>query len=390
MEPVAGRGGASILHGSSAKHGFGKLLVVLVVSLTVSFGVLFAVGDAEARVIRGFTQSQFVGGLSGPTAMTFAPDGRIFVAQQGGNLRVIKNGRLLSRPFVSTKVDSRGERGLLGVAVDPDFASNRYVYVYHTVRSPRVHNRVTRFTAFGDRAAAGSKRTILDLDNLSARTNHNGGAMHFGTDGKLYIAVGENAEGSNAQTLRNLKGKMLRINKDGTIPTDNPFYGAAEGKNRAIWARGLRNPFSFAVQPGTTKMFINDVGAQVWEEINRGVRGANYGWPRYEGPESNANFQGPLFAYRHGGTNTTGCAITGGTFYAPARNQFPQAYVGDYFFADFCNGWVRKRDARTGRVTPFATTAGGTVDLDVGPAGSLYYLSRSTGSINIIRYRGGR
>lgn len=372
-----------------ARHGFGRLGASLLASLVVSLAALFALGEADGQVVRGFTQTKFVGGLNGPTAMTFAPDGRIFVAQQGGNLRVVKNGRLLSRPFVSLNVDSRGERGLLGVTLDPDFAANRYVYVYHTVKSPRVHNRVTRFTAFGDRAAAGSGRTILDLDNLSARTNHNGGAMHFGTDGKLYIAVGENAEASNAQTLRNLKGKMLRINKDGTIPTDNPFYGAAEGKNRAIWARGLRNPFSFAIQRGTARMFINDVGAREWEEINRGARGANYGWPRYEGPESNPNVQGPLFAYRHGNTNTTGCAITGGTFYAPARNQFPPAYVGDYFFADFCNGWIRKRDARTGGVTPFATTAGGTVDLDVGPAGSLYYLSRGTGSINTIRYRGG-
>ncbi len=361
---------------------------MLAVSLAASFGALFGAGGADAKVIQGFSQAKFVGGLNGPTAMTFAPDGRIFVAQQGGNLRVVKDGRLLSRPFVSLQVDSRGERGLLGVTLDPDFASNRYVYVYHTVRSPRVHNRVTRFTAFGDRAQAGSRRTILDLDNLSSRTNHNGGAMHFGKDGKLYIAVGENAEGSNAQTLRNLKGKMLRINKDGTIPAENPFYGAAEGKNRAIWARGLRNPFSFDIQRGTTKMFINDVGQKEWEEIDRGARGANYGWPRYEGPESNPNFQGPLFSYRHGDTRTTGCAITGGTFYDPGRAQFPRADVGDYFFADFCNGWIRKRDAATGRVTPFATTAPGTVDLDVGPAGSLYYLSRGTGSINIIRYRG--
>lgn len=388
MQHTPGRGLAPIAPAATAKHGFGKLAVVLIASLVASLAALGAVGEADAKVVQGFSQAKFVGGLNGPTAMTLAPDGRMFVAQQGGNLRVVEDGRLLSRPFVSLNVDSRGERGLLGVVLDPDFADNRYVYVYHTVKSPKVHNRVTRFTAFGDRAAAGSRRTILDLDNLSARTNHNGGAMHFGMDGKLYIAVGENAEGSNAQTLRNLKGKMLRINKDGTIPPDNPFYGAAAGKNRAIWARGLRNPFSFAIQPGTSKMFINDVGAKKWEEINRGARGANYGWPRYEGQESNPNTQGPLFAYRHGGTATTGCAITGGTFYAPDRDQFPQAYVGDYFFADFCNGWIRKRDAGTGRVTPFATTSGGTVDLDVGPAGSLYYLSRGTNSINIIRYRG--
>ena len=135
-------------------------------------------------------------------------------------------------------------------------------------------------------------------------------------------------------------------------------------------------------------MFINDVGQKAWEEINRGARGANYGWPRHEGPESDPRYQGPLFAYRHGPTNTTGCAITGGAFYA--GDQFPDAYNGDYFFADFCNGWIRKRDALTGKVIPFATTAGGTVDLDVGPNGSLYYLSRGTNSINAIRYKGGQ
>lgn len=388
MGSIVGRNGDSTLRVIFAKHGFGKLLVALLVSVAVALVALFAVGDAEARVIRGFTQAKFVGGLNGPTAMTFAPDGRIFVAQQGGNLRVVKDGRLLSRPFVSLNVDSRGERGLLGVALDPDFASNRHVYVYHTVRSPRVHNRVTRFTAFGDRAQAGSRRTILDLDNLSSRTNHNGGAMHFGTDGKLYIAVGENAEGSNAQTLRNLKGKMLRINRDGSIPADNPFYGAAEGKNRAIWARGLRNPFSFDIQRGTTKMFINDVGQKEWEEVNRGARGANYGWPRYEGPESNPNFQGPLFSYRHGGTRTTGCAITGGTFYDPAQAQFPEAYTGDYFFADFCGGYVRRYDSREETVITFATGLDRPVDLVVGGGGSLHYLERGTGSVYRVSHPG--
>ena len=125
------------------------------------------------------------------------------------------------------------------------------------------------------------------------------------------MGVGDNANGANAQSLRNLKGKMLRINKDGTIPQDNPFYERATGRDRAIWALGLRNPFSFAIQPSTSKMFINDVGEGRWEEINRGVAGANYGWPRYEGPESDPRYRNPVFAYRHGSTNTTGCAITG-------------------------------------------------------------------------------
>ena len=192
--------------------------------------------------------------------MAFAPDGRLFVAQQGGALRVIKNGSLLATPFLTVTVNSSGERGLLGVAFDPDFPINQYVYVYYTATTPAIHNRVSRFTANGDVVVPGSEVVILDLPNLSA-TNHNGGAIHFGPDGKLYVAVGENAVPSNSQTLANPLGKLLRINRDGSIPTDNPFYGSTSGINRSIWALGLRNPFTFAFQSSTGRLFINDVGA---------------------------------------------------------------------------------------------------------------------------------
>src|SRR6185436_2808401 len=161
--------------------------------------------------------------------------------------------------------DSNGERGLLGVAFDPSFAVNQFVYVYYTATSPSTHNRISRLTAAGDVAVPGSEVPILDLNDLSGATNHNGGAIHFGPDGKLYAAVGENANGANAQTLSNLLGKILRINSDGSIPTDNPFFGTATGQNRAIWALGLRNPFTFTFQPGTGRMFINDVGQNTWE-----------------------------------------------------------------------------------------------------------------------------
>ncbi|HEY7270852.1 MAG TPA: PQQ-dependent sugar dehydrogenase, partial [Dehalococcoidia bacterium] len=179
--------------------------------------------DAAVTVPAGFADSTVASGLTNPTAMTFAPDGRIFVAQQGGQLRVIKNGTLLATPFVSLTVDSTNERGLLGVAFDPNFGANHYVYVYYTATTPAAHNRVSRFVADGDVAQAGSETVLLDLDNLSSATNHNGGAIHFGPDGKLYIGVGENANGANAQTLANLLGKMLRINADGSIPESNPF-----------------------------------------------------------------------------------------------------------------------------------------------------------------------
>ena len=161
---------------------------------------------------------------------------------------------------------------------------------------------------------------LLDLPTLSSATNHNGGAMHFGLDGKLYVAVGDNADGSNSQTLANPLGKMLRINTDGTIPSDNPFFSQTTGINRAIWALGLRNPFTFAIQPTSGRMFINDVGQNTWEEINEGAAGANYGWPTTEGPTTNPAFMTPVYAYHARQRPVQGCAITGGAFYAgPAR-----------------------------------------------------------------------
>jgi len=272
-----------------------------------------------------------------------------------------------------------GERGLLGVTTHPGFLTNGWIYVYHTMLTPNIHNRVTRFTAHGDAPLANSKTIIFELDDLSAATNHNGGAIHFGRgDGKLYVAVGENANSANSQSLSNVLGKILRLNDDGTIPLDNPFYSTASGKNRAIWALGLRNPFTFAFQPATGRMFINDVGENTWEEINEGLPGANYGWPETEGPTTDPRFSGPLFAYLHGSGSTTGCAITGGTFYNPPIVGFPPDYVGKFFFADLCSGWIRRYDPATGTAQPFATgIANGVVDLKVGGRGFLYYLTRT-------------
>ncbi len=147
----------------------------------------------------------------------------------------------------------------------------------------------------------------MDLPNLSGATNHNGGGMHFGSDGKLYVGVGENANAAQAQDLTTPFGKLLRFNEDGTIPTDNPFYATQSGLARAIWAYGLRNPFTFAVQPGTGRIHINDVGQDTWEEIDLGVAGANYGWPSSEGPSNIvAGITAPLFAYRHSDTSPLG------------------------------------------------------------------------------------
>jgi glucose/arabinose dehydrogenase len=317
--------------------------------------------------------------------MEIAPDGRIFVCLQGGQLRVIKNGALLPTPFLSLTVDPSGERGLLGIAFDPNFQSNNFIYVYYTATTTPRHNRVSRFTANGDVALAGSELPILDLENLSAATNHNGGAIHFGPDGKLYVAVGDNANGANSQTLANRLGKMLRINSDGSIPSDNPFFNTATGLNRSIWALGLRNPFTFAFQPGTGRMFINDVGQNTWEEINDGIAGSNYGWPNTEGATNNPSFRSPLFSYGHGNSATTGCAIAGGAFYNPARhNQFGEGYIGRYFFADLCSGWIRVFNPATNTASGFATGVSSPVDLKVDADGSLYYLAIGSGSVFVV------
>jgi glucose/arabinose dehydrogenase len=334
---------------------------------------------SAATLPTGFVETQFGSNLGGaPTAMAFAPDGRLFVCVQNGTLRVIKNGALLPAPFVSLSVNSSGERGLLGIAFDPNFATNQFVYVYYTTSTAPIHNRISRFTANGDVAAANSEVVIMDLDNLSSATNHNGGAIHFGPDGKLYAAVGENANPSHAQVLTNRLGKMLRINSDGTIPTDNPFFNTATGANRSIWALGLRNPFTFGFQPGTGRMFINDVGQSTWEEINDGIAGSNYGWSICEGACSpaNPNFRNPLFQYGHGNGPTTGCAIVGAAFYNPVVNQFPSGYLGKFFFADACSGWIRVFDPAAGTASAFATDISSPVDLQVGPDGALYYLDR--------------
>ncbi len=372
--------------GKQAQSGlFRRCFVVFVLMLAVctktSLQWNFGTGHSAGTLPPGFIQIQQAAGLQSPTAMAIAPDGRIFICQQGGQLRVVKNGALLPVPALSLSVASAGERGLLGIAFDPAFQTNQYIYLYYTTATVPIHNRVSRFTLAGDLAVAGSETILLDLDNLTSATNHNGGAMHFGADGTLYIAVGDNVTSTNAQSLANLHGKMLRINSDGSIPAENPFYNHTTGSNRAIWALGLRNPFTFAIQPGTARMFINDVGQAIAEEINDGIAGSNYGWPACEGPCNPANptYRDPLFSYLQ---SNGGCAITGGVFYNPAVNSFPALYNGKYFYVDYCAAWIRFLDPVAGTSTTFATLDGGEfiVDLDVSNEGSLYYLQRGIGS----------
>lgn len=352
--------------------------------------------QTPATLLPGFTESVVASGLSGGTTFEFSPEGKLFVAEQAGTMEVWQGGTRLQANFfrdAPISTDATGERGLLGVTFDPNFATNRFVYVYYTTTAADRHNRVSRFTAnaAGDLALAGSEFVVVDLDPHAA-SNHNGGAIHFGPDGKLYIAAGDNAQASNAQTLANRHGKILRLEPNGQIPADNPaafdgIAGTPSGVNRAIWAVGLRNPYTFTFQPSSGQIWINDVGQVTWEEINPGGAGDNFGWPTTEGdfdPAAFPSFTRPIYAYSHGSGADQGFAITGGAFYSPTdpgSGRFPTSYDGDYFFADFGNDWIRVIDPATRAVSGFATNAPGVVDLRVTSDGSLYYLARGSGNL---------
>ena len=340
-------------------------------------------GSVEAAVPSGFVATDYATGFGDRlTSMAWSPDGRLFVNEKGGRVRVVKNGSLLTQPFLTVSVSTVSERGLIGITFDPNFATNRFVYVYYTSAST-LKNRISRFRASAtnpDIVETGSEFVLLD--NIPSDSGmHNGGALQFGPDGKLYAAVGDSGTGANAQNLAILPGKMLRLNADGSVPNDNPFFGQAN-RRAEIWAYGLRNPFTFAFQPGTGRMFINDVGGDLYEEINEGVRGANYGWPTCEGPCGNAGMVNPIYSYSH--TPGSGAAITGGVFYT--GNQFPAEYANDYLFGDYVHHWIKRYDLPSAVVTDFATDMNYVVDLRVGPDGALYWLSVESRKVGRIDY----
>ena len=338
-----------------------------------------------ANLPSGFSESLIAAGLDLPTSMTVAPDGRLFITEKAGGIRIVKDGQLLPTPFAKLTVETEFERGLQSLAFDPDFEVNGRVYVYYTLPESggAVRNHVAVFTADGD-TAAGEPTPLVTLDPTGGPA-HNGGALAFGPDGKLYVTTGDASTASNSQKLTNRLGKVLRYNPDGTIPADNPtsfggVSGTTTGANRAIWAIGLRNPFTMSFQPGTGRLYINDVGGDKFEEVNVGQAGANYGWPVAEGyPGSGGAVPGltyPIYSY----PNLGRAAIAGSTFYNPQVNSFPSKFIGDYFFADYVSGDIFVRDADTGAVTTFATEANGLVNLTVLPDGRLAYLLITNGN----------
>ena len=342
--------------------------IVFLLFFLISFPLL------ASNLPAGFFETRLAAGLD-PVSMAIAPDGRLFIAEKNGRILILRGDSLLPNPFLEIAVDNFNERGLGGIVLDPQFDLNGYVYVYYTV--PNGHfNRISRFQANGDLAIPGSETILLDLDPLGGAI-HNGGAMQFGPDGMLYIAVGDGAYGAYAGDLDKIYGKILRIHPDGSIPEDNPFFTQTTGKFRAIYARGLRNPFTLTVDPVTGQMLTNDVGRETWEEVNEITAGAHYGWQNIEGKRTNQvappGYQDPKYAYSH----VAGCAVIGGAFYRPQTPQFPAEYEGKYFFGDYCNGSIRVLNPATGQlVRVFATGINRLVFLLTAPDGSLYYLAR--------------
>ena len=340
---------------------------------------------AQVTLPPGFSHVLVAPGITMPTTMAVSPDGRFFIAQQTGQLVVVKNGTLLSRPFITLNVNTNGERGLLGVAFDPAFNSNQFIYLCYTIPNGSF-NRVSRFTASGDTVVPGSEFVVMELDTLIANY-HTGGHLAFGPDGKLYIATGENGRSTMSQNIDSYLGKIIRINSDGSVPLDNPFPGP--GKRQRVWSYGMRNPFTFTFQPGTGRLFVDDVGEITWEEINDiTVGGGNYGWPNAEGMSTDTSYVNPFYTYLHGTTIDQGCAITGGTFFNPDSTNYPPSYINKYYFTDYCGNWINGITLNNPPVwSNFATNiANYAVGITTGPDGNLYYLSRNNEALYKITY----
>ena len=354
------------------------LITLLASSLLLGSGLASAPA-ATGSPPPDFQTSLVVGdGLDGPSGFEIAPDGRIFVLERAGKIKIVKNGQLLPTPFADLPSEDTGDRGLIGIAFDPEFGvSNHFVYFYYTGHD--LLNHLVRFSAAEDVAL----EAPLELFHTSSPSQllHVGGSIRFGPDGKLYFAVGDNGQGDNAQDLSNPHGKILRINKDGSIPEDNPFVGQP-GKLGAIWAYGFRNPWRFQFDSATGELYGGDVGNFSWEEVNHIVRGGNYGWPLNEGTctANCAGFIDPIHTYPHDGNSA---AVTGGPIYR--AGMFPSEYQGDLFFADYAQGFIKHANLdATGHVTSvedFDDQAGSVVDMKVAPDGSMYYITYYPGAL---------
>lgn len=329
----------------------------------------------------GFAISTWSRGLDSPVAMEFAPDGRLFVAELAGKVRVINETGLLSDQIIAgLEVYHENENGLLGLALDPEFASNGYIYLFATIDTKE--QRIYRVVEPRYRTTDADAEPLIIRDHLPTRGEfHSGGGLKIGPDGKLYFSIGDNLIPENAQDMNTLAGKISRINLDGSTPDDNPFT-TTTGAPRSIYAVGFRNPFRFCFAPDG-RMFALDVGSDGdgrREEINLVVSGQNYGWPLVEGSQGfggDPAYTDPIYSYHDGGAAPVGAVYyTGG--------HFPSEFRGDLFHLEYVLGRLYRTVLDGDRViahTNFAETDGGPVDMVQGPDGALYICELYTGEI---------
>jgi glucose/arabinose dehydrogenase len=314
----------------------------------------------------------FLSGADAPVALAFAPDGRLFYNEvQTGNIRVVQNGALLPDPFYQFLVSDQPGTGLVGLTLDPNFQENHYVYAFFTAPADRKSgggtsgpNEILRLTDVDNK---GTSVTPI-LRDLPSGDTHTSGALRFGPDGKLYVALGDNDKGTYAQDLTTLAGKILRVNPDGSVPDDNPFVGDPS-RQGAIWAYGLHNPYSFAFHPVGHQLLSVDNGRGSSDALNLIVRGANYGWPPPAGAQSKpAGVTDPLASM------SPAIGPTGSTFYT--GDQMPD-WKNDWFYCNAGQAELRRVRLAPGSfdriVSEEVVKQGCSYDVVTGPDGALYY-----------------
>lgn len=359
---------------------FNRLAIIPALGLLATL-VMGTVTRAATVLEPGFTVFPVVGGLDQPTVLAFAPDGRLFVGEKGGTIRVVKDGVLQGTLFARLEVWDFFESGLLGLTLDPDFETNGFVYVFATVAADEQH-----IIRLRDDNGVGVDATVIKNHIPSTGTFHNGGCMRIGPDNLLYFSVGDNGFRENSQDITTLAGKINRIRLDGTTPDTNPFT-TITGSPRTVFALGFRNPFRFCIAPDG-RLFVMDVGSdnrERQEELNVIRAGDNGGWPVVEGIANPPveGFVQPAFAYHDQGASPTGVV-----FY-DSPTGFPAEYRGTLFHLDYTlNRLFRVRFDGDKVINHdlFMQGEGAPVDLAMGPDGSLYYCELIGGRIMRIVY----
>ncbi len=355
-----------------------RILSLLVLSLGLSGAGL------AATLPPGFEETVVVSGIGG-VDLDWAPDGDLFLATRDRQVLIFRSGSLI--PVGTIPGSSAGEHSINGIAVDPDYATNRFLWVYYTSPAPP-RNRLSRFTISGDSL---SQEVVVLETPVLLNTLHTGGCLRFAEDETLFLGTGDDNQGSTtAQNPFDLRGKVLRIDRNGAAPPGNPFLGTGTADPR-VWALGFRNPYRCNLQPGPENLFLGDVGGAAWEEIDNVIPGGNFGWAMVEGekPPARPGVVYPMYAYPHA-VGTESYAVIGGD-HAPAG--FAPGMEGDYFFGEFGQDklYRMRLDASNQPLTveEWATDVPGPVAMRFGPDGALWVLTWKSSQLRRIHNVGG-